>query len=77
MMMYKFTRTPSTTLRTGGNRPVEECAGADVIRDCFAPCSATVKARLDKFLDEGQEEITFEFILSTVTVRRVKNCREG
>jgi len=67
-MMYKFTRT--------GNMPVEDCAGADVIKGCFEPCDAAVKARLDKFLNEGQESITFAFGDSTVTVRRVKNCRE-
>jgi len=67
-MMYKFIRT--------GDKPVEECAGADVIKGCFEPCDSAVKARLDKFLNEGQESITFAFDTSTVTVRRVKNCRD-
>jgi len=67
-MMYKFIRT--------GHRPFEDCAGEEIVRGCFEPCTPEIKAELDKFLSEGRETITFEFEDSVVTLRRVKNCRE-
>jgi len=69
-MMYKFIRT--------GEKPVKDCAGADVIRDCFAPCSAAVKARLNKFLDEGQESITYQMRqLFGFTLKAIKETLPG
>jgi hypothetical protein len=62
-MYYRF-------IRTGRDATVQN-DNEDVIRDCFAFCTADVRARLERFFEGGQPWIEFDFGESVVRLERV------